>query len=331
MIRLSFRVLLFLCFLQGLFAQNSISEASETWSGTAAVPLFPRAYTSEYLAARDNGEAAALFGAEPGTEQAAGQELSLLLNNDVLAFYGHPLSRNMGILGRYSKEKLDEMLTKLAVEYAAANGDRGVKKAFYLIYGTAWPKGEIGILKEAVIREYVEYALEHDMLVFLDHQIGRYDPVESLMKLLPWLRYPNVHLALDPEWRTNKPMEEIGSVSAEELNRAQQVMENYIVEHKLPGERMLVIHQFNWQMIGSREKVVSNLPHVRLVHCADGFGAPALKRQAYAFNAVAANMPIKGFKLFYNLGIPGAGYDAPLLTPKEVYALSPRPYLIMYQ
>jgi hypothetical protein len=42
-------------------------------------------------------------------------------------------------------------------------------------------------------------------------------------------------------------------------------------------------------------------------------------------------MPIKGFKLFYNFNIPGAGYDEPLLSPREVFALNPRPYVIMYQ
>jgi hypothetical protein len=84
-------------------------------------------------------------------------------------------------------------------------------------------------------------------------------------------------------------------------------------------------------MISNREKVNSNLARVRLVHCADGFGGPQVKRASYAFNAEATNMPVKGFKLFYNFGIPGAGYDQPLLSPKEVYALNPRPYIIMYQ
>jgi hypothetical protein len=108
-------------------------------------------------------------------------------------------------------------------------------------------------------------------------------------------------------------------------------MEEYIIANDIPGERMLVIHQFNWQMISSREKVDSSFSRVRLVHCADGFGAPHLKRASYAYNAAATNIPVKGFKLFYNFGIPGAGYDQPLLSPKEVYALNPRPYIIMYQ
>ena len=70
---------------------------------------------------------------------------------------------------------------------------------------------------------------------------------------------------------------------------------------------------------------------VRLIHCADGFGNPNQKRAAYASNAEARNIPLKSFKLFFNFEIPGAGYDAPLLSPSQVYALNPRPYLIMYQ
>jgi len=84
-------------------------------------------------------------------------------------------------------------------------------------------------------------------------------------------------------------------------------------------------------MISNRERVKSDFQRVRLIHCADGFGAPHLKRDSYAYNAAAANIPLKAFKLFYNFGIPGAGYDNPLMTPKEVYALNPRPYIIMYQ
>ena len=102
-------------------------------------------------------------------------------------------------------------------------------------------------------------------------------------------------------------MEDIGHVTAEEINRAQQIMEDYIIENNIPGERLLVIHQFNWRMIRNRENVNSNFRRVRLVHCADGFGAPQLKRSSYEYNARAENMPIKGFKLFYNFGIPGAG------------------------
>jgi hypothetical protein len=268
---------------------------------------------------------------EDDKKQIAENQASTLLNKDILAFYGHPNSRNMGILGRYSIEELDKLLTALAMEYEAESEGRKIQKAFYLIYGTVWPEGEIGIMGNDTLMPYIEYGLKNDVLIFIDHQIGKYDPIDSLKRMLPLLRYPNVHLALDPEWRTTKPMREIGSITAEELNNAQKVMEDYIIQNNIPGERMLVIHQFNYLMIKNRENVRTDFDRVRFIHCADGFGPPHMKRDSYAFNALAANMPLKGFKLFYNFGIPGAGYDNPLMTPKEVYQLNPRPYVIMYQ
>ncbi|MDR0389340.1 MAG: hypothetical protein LBH73_04675 [Spirochaetaceae bacterium] len=327
---------LFPVFFPGLLGGQSLEAAVP---GAEAVPerrIFPSLYFRDFYRASEEREAGRPYWAATETElsllaRRIEEEKPLLLNQDILAFYGHPLSRRMGILGRYSLEELDRRLSDLAGEYREVNNGRGVKKAFYIIYGTVWPEGQIGILQDSVLQNYIQYALDHDILIFLDHQIGRYDVVESLKKMFPYLRYPNVHLALDPEWRTERPMEEIGSVSAAEINEAQQVMEEYLREHKIPGERMLVIHQFNWRMIRNREQVRSDFEKVRLVHCADGFGSPSMKRSSYAYNARAANIPVKGFKLFYNLGIPGAGYDDPLLEPRDVLSLDPRPYIIMYQ
>ena len=299
-------------------------------------PIFPSFYFTNIINDLKNTETTRPYWVYSGDEhdriiQNAANLSSPLLNNDVLAYYGHPNSRNMGILGRHTIEELDALLTETAAKYEAESGGRGVIKAFYIIYGTVWPGAEIGIIGHDTLMRYINYGLENNLIVFLDHQIGRYDPIDSLRRMLPYLRYPNVHLALDPEWRTLKPMVEIGHVTAEEINRAQQVMEDYIIENDLPGERMLVIHQFNHIMIRNRDTVRSDFDRVRLIHCMDGIGSPTMKRDTYEFNARATNMPIKGFKLFYNLGIPGAGFDNPIMTPREVYELDPRPYVIMYQ
>ena len=298
--------------------------------------IFPSIYFTETINNIKNADTSRHYWVNTKEEydsviQNAANQTSLLLNDDILAYYGHPNSRNMGILGRYTMDELNTMLGELAAEYEAVSGGRGIKKAFYIIYGTVWPEGEIGILNSNTLTRYIEFGLENDILIFIDHQIGRYDPIDSLKRMLPWLRYPNVHLALDPEWRTAKPMVEFGYVTGEEINRAQQVMEDYIIENNLPGERFLVIHQFNGHMIRNRAAIRSDFDRVRLVHCMDGIGHPSMKRDTYQFNAQATNMPIKSFKLFYNFGIPGAGFDNPIMTPKEVYELSPRPYIIMYQ
>jgi len=299
-------------------------------------PIMPGAFFLDHFEAAIRAERAEPYGVKTENEallqDRGGIDLSsVLMNDDVLAFYGSPLSKRMGILGVHPIPELDRILGEWAVKYDQVNGDRGVRKAFYIIYGMAWPEGEIGLLRESRLLEYIEYAAANDILVFVDHQIGRYSVGEATKQLLPFLRYPNVHLALDPEWRTTKPMVEIGSVSAEEINDAQRMMQDYLIENGLPGERMLVIHQFNYKMIGGRERVQANFPRVRLIHCADGFGPPAVKKVAYNFNAQAPNIPVKGFKLFFNSGVPGTGFDEPLMRPEDVVSLEPRPYLVMYQ
>ncbi len=256
---------------------------------------------------------------------------SILLNNDIFALYGKPGAYTMGILGQYSLDKIEEVMNGFVALYDSANGQRGIIPAFYIIYGTCWPGGEIGILSETVTREYIDFAAKRGWLVFLDHQIGRYSVESAVEKLLPWLKYDNVHLALDPEWHTDKPMREIGSVTADELNKAQQMMQDYIIKNNLPNRRMLIVHQFKPMMIRNRDAVRSDFELVKLIHCADGFGAPHVKKSTYASNAQAKNMPLKSFKLFLKPTIEGAGYDNPLMTPEEVLSLNPRPYLIMYQ
>ncbi|MBN1241398.1 MAG: hypothetical protein JXA15_01675 [Spirochaetales bacterium] len=266
-----------------------------------------------------------------GPETDPYERIPLVVDTDIVAFYGKPGAVRMGILGEYRKEELAVMLDAYVGLYDGHNGERRARGAFYIIYGTVWPEGEIGILADRVVREWVEFAAERGMLVFLDHQIGKYTVEQATQKLLPWLRYPNVHLALDPEWRTTKPMEEIGSITGDELNMAQRMVDDYLRENGLPGLRMLVVHQFNRKMIAARERVRADFDRVVLIHNSDGFGSPALKRMSYAMNAEAGNMPLKGFKLFFKSRWPGAGYDEPLLKPEEVLALSPRPVLIMYQ
>jgi hypothetical protein len=258
-------------------------------------------------------------------------ELPFLANEQILAFYGHPASKSMGILGEYPKEELGRLLKGYCSLYDAENGDRGIVPAFYIIYGTCWPGGEIGFLGDSIVEDYIEYAASQGIIVFLDHQIGKYPVAEAMERLLRFLRYPNVHFALDPEWRTSFPMEVIGSISAEELNEAQALLEARLMAEGLPGRRMLVVHQFRDKMIQGRNEVRADFPRVLLVHTADGFGPPSLKRRAYAANAAASNIPLKGFKLFFKTEVAGAGYDEPLLTPPEVLALEPQPSLIIYQ
>jgi hypothetical protein len=258
-------------------------------------------------------------------------ESDVALNADLVGFYGSPGTSTMGILGRYSVEELEPILLEWAAKYDAANGERAIVPVLYLIYGTVWPGGDIGYLSDKTIERYIRFAQARNWLVFIDHQIGRFGVGDAMKRLLPWLKYPNVHLALDPEWRTDQPMRVIGSVTGDELNEAQETMRAYLESERIPGYRMLVVHQFNAYMITNRGKIRTDFDPVTLIHCADGFGPPSEKRASYGFNAEAANMPLKAFKLFFKSNFEFAGYDDPLLEPREVFALKPRPVFVMYQ
>ena len=256
---------------------------------------------------------------------------SVLLNNDIFALYGKPDAYTMGILGQYSIEELEPIMNEFVKIYEKANKERGIIPAFYIIYGTCWPGGDIGILSTATVKKYIEFAAQRGWYVYIDHQIGKYTVEQAMNAILPFLKYPNVHLALDPEWHTSQPMKIIGSVTAEEINCAQNMMNKYITENNIQGRRMLVIHQFNAVMIKNRFNIKTDYERVQLIHCADGFGSPQLKKESYAYNAAAKNIPLKSFKLFLKPTVAGAGYDNPLMKPEEVFNLNPRPYLIIYQ
>lgn len=309
-----------------LFIFALIAEAAST--DNVPYRLFPTLYKkASQLSLPQTVDKPSLQG---GTGTLA-DRIPLLANKTVVAFYGHPFSQKMGILGRYSKEDIARQVKAFTQYYDDVNGPDGAVPAYYIIYGTCWPGGEIGYLKDSVLEEYIGYAQTQGMLVFVDHQIGKYSVKESMEKILPFLKYPNVHLAIDPEWRTLTPMKEIGSITAEELNQAQLIMQDYIVANGIPGIRMLVVHQFHEKMILNRDRVKADLDRVLLVHTADGFGSPALKKSTYSLNSKAENMPVKGFKLFFKSDFPLAGWDNPILSPAEVMSLDPRPGLIIYQ
>ncbi|ULQ58842.1 hypothetical protein K7I13_09885 [Brucepastera parasyntrophica] len=331
--------LLLLCISLGgmVYAEtNSMIMDGTDKSGSRFNPLFPYALTWKGAAEMAELRAASLVSVPTYEEfvernKESPRLQSVLLNNDIFALYGKPGARTMGILGQYPIDEIENIMNDFVRVYDVANGRRGIIPAFYIIFGTCWPEGDIGITPDRVIKQYIEFAQARGWYVFLDHQIGKYTVESSMEKMLPYLKYSNVHLALDPEWRTTKPMQEIGSVSGEEINTAQKMMQDYLVEHGLPGRRMLVVHQFKPKMIANRPAIKTDFELVQLIHCADGIGSPALKKNSYAANAYAENMPLKSFKLFLEPKVEGAIYDQPLMTPEEVLSLDPRPYLIMYQ
>lgn len=256
---------------------------------------------------------------------------SVLDNQLVVAFYGQPSSTKMGILGEQGlaegKKKLDETIKT----WQAVAGGKVVVPAFHLIYATCYPDASVGRLSDATVQRTIDFATQNNMLVILDHQLGGLSIETAMNSMLPWLRYPNVHLAIDPEWKTPNPGVELGTISAADVNKAQDMMDRYLADQGLPGKRMLILHQFHAKMISQRDTVRSDYARVDLVHHADGFGPPQLKLDTYRFLAGMKNLPTKGFKLFLPKSWKSKGMDIPLLTPAQVMALDPQPVYISYQ
>lgn len=267
-------------------------------------------------------------------ETVAAPDGSILPQYRILAYYGHPHDSNMGILGQYGVDgDLDGLRLELeeqAEEYQKADPSRPIKLAFEVIatvaQGTEQEDGTWLLNTDApTIQEYIDYAAEHDMLIFLDVQIGRRGVEAELEVVREWLEYPHVHLALDPEFAIEDgqtPGRHIGSITAADVQYAQEYLAGLTAELGLPP-KVLIVHQFLLGMIKNKEQI-EPYPGVQLVVDMDGHGPPDTKLNTYG--AVISSDPIEfnGVKLFYD-------QDLPLLTPREIIGLDPSPDLIIYQ
>ncbi len=250
--------------------------------------------------------------------------------NRVLAYYGFPGVDTMGILGEYEPERLLELLREQAAAYEAVDPSRPYKLAFETMASVA--QGSPGdretyLLQtsQKIIQRYVDFTAANDLLLILDCQFGRDTLGRELRNVRQWLKYPHVHLALDPEFKVvapELPGIHIGSITGERVTHVQKLVARWAVEDGVP-EKFLIVHQFVESMITEKE-TIAPVPGVQLVIDADGWGTPDQKRVCY--DVVIGQMPIEyhGFKLFYR-------QDDPLMTPEEVLAMTPPVDFIMYQ
>jgi hypothetical protein len=254
----------------------------------------------------------------------------LLPEYRVVMYYGHPHDSAMGIVGEHDIDQLTEFLLEEAANYAAADPSRPVIPALELIATVAQrvPGADGTYILDTdtdTLTTYIDYATEHGILVVLDLQVGRGTIAGEIEKVRNLLARPNVHLAIDPEFAVAEgevPGEYIGSVTAESIVYAQQVLAEISVTHGIPP-KMLIVHQFREDMIQGKDQLVP-IPGVQLVIDADGYGAPELKTAVYNFLVRDEPVEFAGVKLFYR-------QDVPLMTPREILALVPAPDVIIYQ
>ncbi|HEU4828981.1 MAG TPA: hypothetical protein VFT04_07285 [Gemmatimonadales bacterium] len=255
---------------------------------------------------------------------------ALLPTHRIIAFYGNPLSRRMGILGELPPAEMLAKLEQTAAEWAEADSTKDVIPALHMIVTVAQaaPGGDGKYrlrMTDSLMHRVARWAEERGWLFFVDVQVGLSDVRSELPRLLPLLRRPYVHLALDPEFDMYdgiRPGRRIGTMDAADVNYAIGMLADIVRTEGVPP-KILVIHRFTEKMLTNAGSIRKD-PTVQVVIDMDGFGSPQLKRSTW--RAVVQRDPVQytGFKLFYK-------NDKPMMTPKQVIELFPSPVYIQYQ
>ena len=253
----------------------------------------------------------------------------------VVAYYGNFYSKKMGVLGEYPDATVLSMLADASAKWAAADPTTPTLPAIQYIAVVA--QGSAGKEGKYILRmpdDQIDHALalahEAHGILILDVQVGLSTLQHELPQLEKYLKMPDVHLAIDPEFSMkygDPPGTVIGTFDAADVNYAAQYLAGLVKENRLPP-KILVVHRFTMDMVTNHKKI-QPLPEVQIVIDMDGWGSQAKKKGTY--NRVIAPQPVQftGLKLFYKADLkpPSTG----LLTTTEVMNLMPTPIYIQYQ
>lgn len=255
---------------------------------------------------------------------------ALLPSHRIVAYYGNPLSKRMGIMGQLPPDEMLRKLEHTAALWQKADSTTTVIPALHLIATVA--QGKPGRdekyrlrMTDSLIQRVAGWAEARGWLLFVDVQIGHSTVADELPRLAPFLQRPYVHLALDPEFAMKLgglPGKRIGTLDAADINHAVRFLADIVDKYNLPP-KVLVVHRFTQRMLTNHQDVKLD-PRVQVVVDMDGFGTPRLKEDAYRFFIIPEPVQFTGFKLFYK-------NDKPMMTPEQVLELYPEPVYIQYQ
>ena len=259
---------------------------------------------------------------------------SILPGKRIIAYYGNPLSKRMGVLGEYEPKVMLRRFDAELAKWRSADPATPVQPALHLIAVVA--QGDPGtagkyrlIMRDSLVEQVYGWAKSKNAILFIDVQVALSDIRELLPKFDHFLSRPDVHLAIDPEFMMksgHRPGTKIGTMSAADINYAADHLAALVKKHNLPP-KVLVIHRFTRGMVtNSRE--IRLRPEVQIVLHMDGWGAPWLKRDSYQDYIVAEPVQFTGFKLFYH---NDTKKGHPLMTPADLLKLRPVPLYVQYQ
>ena len=242
----------------------------------------------------------------------------------VVGFYG---MQGLDVLGAGTPDVVAQRLLKVARPYATPG--HPVMPMFELIATVAHPfPTPSGLYRthqeDAIVRSYLKAVRRIDGVLVLDVQPGREDFVRSLRHWEPYLRQPDVGIALDPEFAMGPgqvPGRQLGRTDAAAINRASAYVAGIVRKHRLP-QKLFMVHQFRDSMIRDKAKIAIR-PGLAMTWNADGFGVRSAKLEDYrSYTRDRRFHP--GLKLFYE-------NDVNLMRPREVLKLKPVPRVINYQ
>jgi len=254
----------------------------------------------------------------------------------IVAFYGNLYSKQMGILGELPP---NEMLAKLKQEckkWAAADSTTPVQPALHYIAVTAQGSpGADGKYKLRMpfkeIDKVLDMAKQIDALVFIDIQVGLSNLETEVPLLEKYLKMPNVHLGIDPEFSMKtgkKPGSVIGSFDAADINFTSNYLAKLVKENGIPP-KILVVHRFTNPMV-TNYKQIKTRPEVQIVMDMDGWGESERKIGTYHHFIATQPVEFTGFKLFYRNDTKYVNRQQ-IMQPEQLLKLKPRPVYIQYQ
>ncbi len=260
---------------------------------------------------------------------------ALLPYNRIVAFYGNLYSKRMGILGELPKDSMLKKLKEEAAKWQAADSSLPVIAALHYVATTAQgAPGKDGKHRMRMpfhqIDTIMSWAKQINGLVFLDIQVGHSFVRDEVPTLEQYLKLPNVHLGIDPEFSLKNgeiPGRKIGTFNSDDINDAINFLAAVVRKNNLPP-KILVVHRFTQGMVTDYEKI-KTLPEVQVVMDMDGFGDKILKRSTYLRYIFKEPVQFTGFKLFYKND--NKANTTGMYTPQELLKFTPKPVYIQYQ
>ncbi|MGI4752094.1 MAG: hypothetical protein ACRYFB_15780 [Janthinobacterium lividum] len=311
---------------------NVLSKPKDTIAAKPALqPVNPKQYDS-LMKKLANGDTTGKWPVAKTPYPLAG---AILPYKRIVAFYGNLYSKKMGILGELPPKEMLKKLDGEVKSWEKADPTTPVIPALHYIAIVAQGDGgKDGKFRYRMPFKQIDSVLvmakTRNALVFIDVQVALSTIQTELPLFEKYLKMPNVHFAMDPEFSMKtgaRPGSKIGTYDASDVNFASDYLAKLVKDNNLPP-KILILHRFTKKMVTNYQNIKLH-PEVQFVMDMDGWGEPELKKGTYRNHIFAEPVQFTGFKLFYKNDLKKAPNH--MMTPAEVLALKPKPIYIQYQ